>query len=123
MTDDTIARGGPVEDFRDLMREAEYERSITESPEADVLTDAICSTMSAYIRFLDRHGLVWETEPRDNPDRIPRMRASALVVTADFGEHYGSYEIVLKNGAVDRVYGSGHNPDPYGAGPPDIPQA
>jgi hypothetical protein len=30
-------------------------------------------------------------------------------------------EITLKDGALDRVYGNGLNPDPFGLGPPDIP--
>ena len=45
------------------------------------------------------------------------MKVGALVVTKDYGREY----ITLKDGALDRVYGNGVNPDPYGAGSPDIP--
>jgi hypothetical protein len=34
---------------------------------------------------------------------------------------HGTIDITLKDGALDRVYGNGTNPDPYGRGPPDIP--
>ena len=42
------------------------------------------------------------------------MKVGALVVTKDYGREY----ITLKDGALDRVYGNGANPDPYGAGSP-----
>jgi hypothetical protein len=48
------------------------------------------------------------------------MKAQALVVTFDYGK-YSGIEIWLKDGAIDRVYGTGVNPDPEGLGPPDIP--
>ena len=48
------------------------------------------------------------------------MKAQALVITLDYGRCTG-IEIQLKDGALDRVYGNGVNPDPAGFGPPDIP--
>ena len=108
-----------------LMAEAEYERRVVDSAEAEKLKDAIYDAVGAYSDFLDRHGLIWEGIDPDsipsNPDGMPRMRASALVVTADYVEHYGTIDITLKDGACDRVYGDGVNPDPYGSGPSDIP--
>jgi hypothetical protein len=110
--------------YRDLMLEAERENAIVGSPEGQALIDAICKAVRAYADFLEQSGLVFEwDQPRDNPDGCPRMKASALVVTADFGEGYGGIDVRLKDGAFDRIYGSGRNPDPYGYGPPDIPQA
>jgi hypothetical protein len=69
---------------------------------------------------LEREGLIWEfgVDPCD-PD-WPRMKAQALVITLDYGRCTG-IEIQLKDGALDRVYGNGMNPDPRGFGPPDIP--
>jgi len=43
-----------------------------------------------------------------------RMKAQALVVTLDYGDGNGGVEIVLKDGALDRLFGDGVNPDPYG---------
>jgi hypothetical protein len=41
-------------------------------------------------------------------------------ITVDYGRGNG-INIHLKDGALDRVYGNGVNPDPEGLGPPDIP--
>jgi hypothetical protein len=105
---------------RDLMAEAKHEREITDSPEAQALQDAIFTAVRAYSDFLDGHGLVWEfgVDPHD-PD-WPRLKAQALVITVDYGLANG-IDIALKGGALDRVYGDGANPDPFGFGPPDIP--
>jgi hypothetical protein len=48
------------------------------------------------------------------------MKAQALVITLDYGRWRG-IEIQLKDGALDRVYGNGLNPDPVEFAPPDIP--
>jgi hypothetical protein len=55
----------------------------------------------------------------DAPD-LPRLKARALGITLDYGLANG-IDIKLKDGALDRVYGNGENPDPFGFGPPDIP--
>ena len=48
------------------------------------------------------------------------MKAQALVVTVDY-RCMGQIQVVLKDGASDRVYGNGRNPCAFGYGPPDIP--
>jgi len=97
-----------------IMREAEIERSVSDNPEAEVLKEAIYDAVDAYVKFLDRHGLICEYgKDPDDPD-FPRLKAQALVVTADFGDGIGGVEIALKDGALDRVYGGGVNPDPSG---------
>jgi hypothetical protein len=80
--------------------------------------------VGAYSDFLDRHRLTWENDKVEDstiPDGIPRLKASALVVTLYYGSLYGTIDITLKDGACDRVYGNGVNPDPFGSGPHDIP--
>ena len=99
---------------RDLMAEAEHERRVADSPEAEKLKSAIFDAVAAYSDFLEERGVIW-----GDPIDCPRMKVSALVVTKDYGRDF--YDITLKDGALDRVYGNGVNPDPYGAGPPDIP--
>jgi hypothetical protein len=98
---------------RGLMKEANMERQIVSSPEALALQDEIDKSVRAYSDFLERHGLIWEFG-RDPYPNIPRLKASALVVTLDYGEDLGSTDISLKDGALDRVYGDGVNPDPCG---------
>ena len=49
-----------------------------------------------------------------------RRRFPVLRSRVDYGRCRG-IEIQLKDGALDRVYGGGVNPDPAGFGPPDIP--
>jgi hypothetical protein len=95
------------------MAEAEFESEIVESPEAEVLQEAIFKAVQVYSDFLERHGLIWEygLDP-DYPD-LARLKAQALVVTLDYGD-CSSFEIKLKDGAFDRVYGDGVNPDPWG---------
>jgi hypothetical protein len=105
---------------RDLMAEAEHERQVADSPEGQALQEAIYKAVYAYSEFLDRNGVIWEfgVDP-DDPD-WPRMKAQALVITWDYGKGRG-LEIALKDGALDRVYGNGVNPDPFEFGPADIP--
>ena len=105
---------------RDLMAEAKHERRVVDSPEAEKLKGAIFDAVITYSDFLEEQGLVFEFS--GDPDNFcPRLKASALVVARDYGDRYGTTDITLKDGACDRVYGNGVNPDPYDAGPPDIP--
>ena len=106
---------------RDLMAEAKHERSIVDSLEAEKLKGAIFDAVIAYSDFLEEQGLVFEfSGDPDDPD-FSGLKASALVVTREYGNRYGTTDITLKDGACDRAYGNGVNPHPYGAGPPDIP--
>jgi hypothetical protein len=102
--------------YRELMAEAQHEREVADSPEGAALRDAVCAAVSAYSDFLERQGVIWEYS-----SDCPRLKAQALVITADYGEDYGTIDITLKDGPLDRVYGNGRNPDPEGRGPPDIP--
>jgi hypothetical protein len=104
--------------YQALMAEAKREREIVDSPEAKRLQDAIFKAVDAYSTFLERNVLTWESGP-DDPD-WSRLKARALVVTVDYGLMNG-IQIDLKDGALDRVYGNGVNPDPPELGPPDIP--
>jgi hypothetical protein len=101
--------------YRDLMAEAERERQIIEGPESRALQERMFEAVLAYGDFLESQNLVW-----DDVVDPPRLKAQSLVVTLDFGQR-GSVDITLKDGALDRVYGKGRNPDPFEAGPPDIP--
>lgn len=102
------------------MAEAKHERQVAESAAAQALHTAICKAVTAYSDFLERHGVIREFGVcPDDPD-WPRLKAQALVITLDYGLANG-IEITLKDGALDRVYGNGINPDPDGLGPPDIP--
>jgi hypothetical protein len=94
---------------RDLMAEAEHERKVADSPEAQALQEEICKAVDAYWQFLEDRGVLGEDE---------RLKATALVVTVDYAR---GIDIRVQNGALDRVYGNGTNPDPGGLGPPDIP--
>jgi hypothetical protein len=47
----------------------------------------------------------------------PRLKAQALVITVDYGRADG-IDISLKGGPIDRIYGNGTNPDPFGLGGP-----
>ena len=102
---------------RDLMSEARREREVADSQEAQALQVDIYKAVNAYSEFLERESVIWEFGVRD-PD-FPRMKVRALVITLDYGNC--GLKIELKDGAVDRVYGNGVNPDPDGLGPPDIP--
>jgi hypothetical protein len=92
------------------MIEAKIEREIADGREAQPLQEAILSAVRAYADFLDDHGLIWEYRPDPEP---PRLKALALVVSLDFGTG-GDIDLSLKDGALDRVYGDGVNPDPWG---------
>jgi hypothetical protein len=100
-----------------LMAEARNEREVVDSAEARALRDAAVKAALAYSEFLEQHGLIWEY----GPDDWLRLKASALVITVDYGGSAGDVSVTLKDGALDRVYGNGTNPDPCGLGPPDIP--
>ena len=93
-----------------LVIEAKIEREVSDSPEAQALHEAIFKAVTEYSEFLKRHGLIWE----DMGDDLPRLKAQALVVTMDYGDPGTSIDISLKDGALDRVYGDGVNPDPDG---------
>jgi hypothetical protein len=103
---------------RDLMAEAKREREVADSPEAQALQTDIYKAVNAYSEFLEREGVIWDSVSGNLI--FPRMKARALVITLDYGRYCGP-EIKLKDGALDRVYGNGVNPDPDGLGPPDIP--
>lgn len=102
----------------ELMAEAKREREVADSPEGQALRHAIAEAVGAYSDFLNRQGLIWDYD--FDPGNLPRMKATALVVTSDYG-NFGDIDVVLKDGAIDRVYGNGTNPDPLGRGPSDIP--
>lgn len=99
------------------MAEARREREIVDGPEGQALQEAIFKAVYAYSRFLDQHGLIWEFGVND--DDLPRMKAHALVVTIDY-ENFNTADITLKGGALDRLCGSGSNPDQSGLELSDI---
>ena len=103
--------------FNALMREAQREREIVESTESQALLERVFEAVGAYSEFLERQGLIWE----DGED-TGRLKASALVITVDYGAGGDPIDVSLKDGALDRVYGKGINPHPFGAGPSDIPR-
>jgi hypothetical protein len=108
----------------ELLREAQHERSIVDSPVAETLQQAIFDAVKAYAEFLERQGLIsdpWTDEHMGDEADFSRLKASALVVIYVYGINPGTIDIMLKDGAVDRVYGTGTNPDSDGRGPPDIP--
>jgi hypothetical protein len=96
------------------MAEQKREREAAKSTEGQALINALMDAAKAYWDFLDRNDLVCEF----NADDEIRIKASALVVTVTLD---GTIDITLKDGALDRVYGNGQNPDPWNAGPGDIP--
>jgi len=102
--------------YRELMAEAQHEREVADSPEGAALQDAVAAAAGAYSDFLERNGVIWECS-----FDYPRQKARALVISRDYGKDYGTTDITLKDGPLDRVYGNGRNPDPEGRGPPDIP--
>jgi hypothetical protein len=101
------------------MAEAQHEREVADCPEAQALQIAICKAVTAYSDFLEDRGVIWQDGV--DPEDFPRLKAQALVVTFDYGE-YDGVDIRLKDGALDRVYRNGVNPDPDGRGLRDIPQ-
>lgn len=100
------------------MAEAQREHEVVNSPEAQALLDRVIRAVWAYSDFLERHDLIWEHY--EGNESMPRMKASSLVITCDYGQA-GVLDIRLKNGPLDRAYGNGTNPDPLGRGPSDIP--
>jgi hypothetical protein len=101
------------------MDEARREREVADSAEAQAFINEIHKAVVAYLRFLERNGLIWGFGTHPSDDDWPRLKAQALIITFDFGRD--EFDISLKDGALDRVYGNGVNPDPEGRGPPDIP--
>jgi hypothetical protein len=101
-----------------LLREAKHEREIVDSPEAEKLRAAMFEAVLAYSKFLESHDLIWVS---DDSAFGGRLKASMLVVAVDYAVFPGTIDVSLKDGACDRVYGNGKNPDPYDCGPPDIP--
>jgi hypothetical protein len=89
-----------------LMTEVEAERAIADTPEAEALQEAICDAVRDYYEYLDRHGLFYDAD-RD------QVKASGLYVICDM---IGDMEIILKDGPIDRRYGQGKDPDPFGQG-------
>ena len=97
----------------DLMAEAKREREVVESREGQALLNALTDAAIAYYDFLDRNALISDV----TADGELRIKASALVVTVTLD---GTIDVTLKDGACDRVYGNGQNPDLFNAGPGDI---
>ncbi len=89
-----------------LMAEVEAERAIADTPEAQALQNAIFDAVRAYYEYLDRHGLFYDAERE-------LVRATALHVICDM---CGTMDIMIKDGALDRRYGDGEDPDPFGTG-------
>jgi hypothetical protein len=90
-----------------LMAEVNAERAIADTPEAKALQDAIVEAVRAYYEYLDRHGLFYD-------DDRNLVRASGLHVICDLSGD--DFEIILKDGPIDRCYGDGEDPDPFGEG-------
>ena len=60
---------------RDLMAEAEHERSIVDSPEAEKLKGAVFDAVITYSDFLEQQGLIFEFSA--DPDNFcPRLKAA-----------------------------------------------
>jgi hypothetical protein len=87
-----------------LMAEAKREREVVDTAEAQALMAAIFRAVSTYRDYLDCHGLFYD-------DDRELMLASGLRVTCDIN---GEMEIILKDGPIDRLYGDGEDPDPFG---------
>jgi hypothetical protein len=107
---------------RGIMTEVKIEREIMDSPEAKALQEEIFKAVTAYWHFLNDHGLIWQ----EIGDDRPRLKAEAVVVTCGYLEDGAeACEIKLKDGAIDRVFGDGVNPDPDGrdADPPRPPRS
>jgi hypothetical protein len=89
-----------------LMTEVKTERAITGTAEAEALQEAIFDAVTAYYKYLDRHGLFYDADRE-------LVRASELHLICDM---CGDIEIILKDGPIDRRYGPGEDPDPFGEG-------
>jgi hypothetical protein len=87
-----------------LMAEVAAEERIIGTKEAQALQHNILTAVNAYYEYLNQNGLFFDHERE-------LLRASALIVTCDMN---GEIEIVLKDGAIDRRYGTGGDPDPEG---------
>ena len=94
---------------RALMTEAAMERQVADSPEGVALQEAIFKAIENYAKFLDCHGLIYDADK-------DLLKASALIVTKDFGSADDALVITLKDAAIDRVYNGGSDPDPWGSG-------
>jgi len=94
MTDDTIV-GHHLFD-------AGHERAVMHAEEAQRLQDAVFNALAAYVDYLDRHGLIWDTPPDD----LPTPKARRLVASVDFCDADDAvapiYEIGLEGGPLDR---------------------
>jgi hypothetical protein len=114
----TTSNGVEGDPHHGLMAEAHREREVFDSPEAQALLDAVYDAVGALSDFFERNDLIWE-----HGFDCSRLKASELVVTVNYAcVNTGAIAVVLKDGACDRIYGNGTNPDPAGLGPPDIPQ-
>ena len=80
-----------------------HERQVADLPEAQVLIHAICEAMRAYWDYLERSGVLFTDE------EYPQAKCDALVATMPMGE-YGTIDIALKGGALDRLYEDGEKP-------------
>jgi argininosuccinate synthase len=85
-----------------LMAEVAAEERIIGTKEAQALQHNILTAVNAYYEYLNQNGLFFDHERE-------LLRASALIVTCDMN---GEIKIVLKDGAIDRGYGTGGDPDP-----------
>ena len=92
------------------------ERTVARSPKAEHLQDAICTAMAAYANYLREHDLVVV----EDPDSGARLVSTALIAKLDFTDD--SCEIVLRDGPIDRAYGDGTWPDPWGPHEPLSPR-
>ena len=112
----------------DLVAEAKREREVVESSEGQALLTALMDAARAYWDFLERNDIIFEDDAdveyacgldgsAADVSVWPRVKATALVVTVTLC----GTNVTLKDGAIDRVYGNGVNPDPDGRGPADIP--
>ena len=94
---------------RAVMIEAVIERQVADSPEGVALQEAIFKAIEDYAKFLDRHGLIYDADKE-------LLKASALIATKDFGSANQAVVITLRDGAIDRAYNGGSDPDPWGSG-------
>ena len=81
---------------RAVMTEAATERQVADSPEGAALQETIVKAVEEYAKFLDRHGLIYDADK-------DLLKASALIVTKDFGSADDAVVIILKDAAIDRV--------------------
>ncbi len=93
---------------RAVMTEAAIERQIADTPEGVTLQEAIFKAIEDYAKFLDRHGLIYDADK-------DLLKASALIVTKDYGSADDAVVITLTDGAIDRAYNGGRDPDPWGS--------